>query len=136
MSFTGIIRAYTPTDDGRVSLGIEESNPTDAAKIAVHDLVKDFNPTGGNQSYGARSTPCAVKPGFALYRVTVPGERTDLTVGATVNVTLDVYNLRRVKFYNGRWGAIPDLGYSLADIRVAGEHSAVSGGGASRDRKQ
>lgn len=131
VKFTGIIRSFNPRDDGGIGLGIEEQNCTEAARLAVHDAVRDFNP-GKTQDFGARDTPCAIKPGQGLYYAVISPDRTEFEVGVTVEVLLEVYMIRRVRYVRsrtgkGRWSSFPELEYSISDIKVFNGSRGVHG---------
>lgn len=122
LKIRGLVRSYAVGDDGKVHLGIDDSEPSREAEFYVHDMQKSFNPGNPKFGYGAKDTPCNVKPGFASYRVAVePGEANGIAHGCYVDLVLDVFNVRKVRFYNKRWTGIPELNYELVSIRPVGD---------------
>lgn len=119
----GVVRSYAVGDDGRVHLGIDDAEPSRAAEFYVHDLQRNFNPSSPKFGYGAKETPCNIKPGFASYRVAVePAEANGIGHGSFVDLVLDIYNVRNVRFYQRRWTGIPDLCYEVISVRpMSGE---------------
>jgi hypothetical protein len=121
MRFTGVVRGYTQGDDNMVHLSIDDASPSEKAKYFVHDLERTFNPNSPAFGYGSKDVPCNIKPGFSSYRFTVtPDMVRGITHGCYVDVQVDVYNVRKVKFYNRRWAAISEVRYDLIAIKPTG----------------
>ncbi len=136
-TFIGDVRGYSVGDDGRIWLTIDELEPSAQAQQHIHDLVKEFNPASGRHGFGSRDVPCAVKPGFASYRVTLTKEEANgITMGSVVELTVDFYYARRVVFLRGRdgkqgrWGAIPEMLHQVISVKAASTmHSGSSRSG-------
>ena len=126
VTFEGAVRGYSVGDDGRVWLSIDESNPSQAAEMRVHDMVKGFNPSSGKHGFGSKDVPCPIKPGFASYRVAISPDEAALKGiihGSIVELTVDVSFIRRVVFVSGRngkqgrWAGIPELVHEVVSVR-------------------
>ncbi len=129
MRFSGVVRGYTQGDDGSIHLMIDDSEPSERAKFHVHDLQRSFNPQSPTYGFGAKDVPCAIRPGFAAYRFTVSPEMArNITHGLCVDVVVDVYNVRKVRFYQRRWAAFSEMRHDLISIKPAtGDGRAVQG---------
>lgn len=124
VTFYGDVRGYSVGDDGRIWLSIDESDPSENAKLVVHDMVKAFNPSSGRHGFGSKDVPCNVKPGFASYRVSLmPDEAKDIVHGSVVELTIDVYHVRRIVYIagrggkDGRWAAIPEMLHEVVSVK-------------------
>lgn len=132
ITFFGDVRGYSVGDDGRIWLSIDESDPSAEAKMYVHDMMKDFNPSSGRHGFGSRDVPCPVKPGFASYRVALsPDEAKDIVHGSVVELTIEVFFVRRVVFVAGRngkpgrWAGIPEMYHEVIAVKPASSMHAI-----------
>lgn len=122
VKFIGRVRSYSVGDDNLIHLGIDDETLSENARFYVQDLIRHFNPQSGNHGFGAKDTPCTIRPGFASYRFSAsPDKVNNVLHDSRVEVEMEIYHVRRVKFYNRRWAAIPDLRYELVNIRVLSE---------------
>lgn len=125
--FTGHVRGYSLGEDGNVHLTVDDSEISESAKFYVHDLEKAFNPNSATHGYGAKDVPCNIKPGLASYYFTLSQEECrGITFGSVVEVEIDVYYVRKVRFFKNRWGAINELRHDLVSIRAAQSWSGGS----------
>lgn len=122
MKFTGVVTGYTKDEKGKIHLSVEDTSLTDDAKIHTKAISDEFNPNSSTHGYGAKDVPCDIRPCLTAYRFTVePEQAAGVPYGAQVEVEVEVYNMRKVRFMKKYWGGIPELGFILRRISVIPE---------------
>ncbi len=118
--FLGFVRGYTQGDDDKIHLTIDDLSLSDSAKLRVHDMERSFDPSDPKHPYGANKIACNIRPGAAPYRIPLSPEMArGITQGTSVEVALDVFNVRKVKFSskNRKWEGWSELFYNLISIK-------------------
>lgn len=130
--FTGRVKGFTEDDEGNVHLAIEDTQVSDEAARYAEGLRRSFNPQAGSHGYGARDVQCKVFPGLANYHFTVsPDAVKGISQGGLVEVEVDIYSVRRVRFLKTRWAGFPEIRADLVTIRPSREPHQ---GGAKQDK--
>lgn len=116
--FSGEVRGYSVEADGEVRLTVDDTEVSQDAMYYVHDMEKSFNPSSPLHGYGAKDIPCTIKPGLASYYFKLPREKCgNITYGTLVDVEIDIFLIRRVRFHNKRWASFIEMRHELISIR-------------------
>lgn len=120
--FIGQVRGYSIDDNDDVHLTIDDTEVSQEALYYVHDMDRSFNPQARIHGYDAKDVPCNIRPCMAGYYFTLSKDKArGISFGSTVEVELDIFNVRKVKFFNKKWGYIAEMRHELLSIRAIAE---------------